>query len=126
MPYPVVLVRDLLEYRRVTTLQHWEARIGPWPCECRVCEGRSLTRFENSPAAVPETQWHTACELYALHDELTSTHAGWERLLWWRQMVAEAIERHHHLSTRLGEEVPTHPQVLHDWQQPSPPPLPPD
>lgn len=47
-------------------------------------------------AAVPETQRHTSCELYALHGELASGHAGWERLLWWRQTVADAIEQHHH------------------------------
>ncbi|MHC3468635.1 hypothetical protein ACYF6T_07970 [Streptomyces sp. 7R007] len=122
-PHPVVLVRELLEYRRVAKLRDWTAVIGPWPCDCRVCEGRSLDRFDNSPAAVPETRRHTLCELFALHAELTSTHAGWERLMWWRQMVADAIERHHHLCERLGETTPSHPRTLHKWQEPSPPPL---
>jgi hypothetical protein len=122
-PYPVVLVRELLKYHRVEVLQNWFARVEPWTCGCAVCEGAELSRFSESTADVRESQWHNTCELYALHDELISADAGPDRLEWWRQIVDDAVARHHLLTSDLGEEV-AHPPVLHYWQRPSPPAVP--
>ncbi|MFF7376417.1 hypothetical protein ACIP4Q_07385 [Streptomyces massasporeus] len=122
-PYPVVLVRKLLRYHRVTTLQDWFAHIAPWTCDCPVCGGASFTRFTDSRADVVAALQHTVCELYSLHDELDATLPGDERIGWWRQKLSDAWEYHRLLAARTGTEVPF-PKVLQAWRRPSPVALP--
>ncbi|MFJ8182252.1 hypothetical protein [Streptomyces sp. NPDC096105] len=122
-PYPVVLVRRLLRYHRVATLQDWFAHVDPWTCDCAVCKGAPLTRFTDHDADVTVALRHSVCELYALHEELDATLAGDERLGWWRQQLADAWEHHRLLAARTGTEVPF-PKVLQAWRRQSPTALP--
>jgi hypothetical protein len=122
-PYPVVLVRRLLRYHRVATLQDWFAHIDPWVCDCTVCKGAALTRFTDSETDVVAALRHTVCELYGLHGELDGTLSGDERIGWWRQQLIDAWEYHRLLASQTNTEVPF-PRVLQAWRRPSPPALP--
>ncbi|MER6495373.1 hypothetical protein [Streptomyces griseorubiginosus] len=122
-PYPVVLVRRLLGYHRVATLQDWFAHIDPWTCDCTACKGAALTRFTDNEAGVLAALRHTVCELYGLHDELDATLPGDERIGWWRQQLADAWEYHRLLASQTGTEV-SFPRVLQAWRRPIPPALP--
>lgn len=122
-PYPVVLVRRLLRYHRVATLQDWFAHVEPWTCDCAVCKGAALTRFTDRAADVLAALRHSVCELYALHQELDATLPGDERIGWWRQQLADAREHHRLLAARTGTEVPF-PKVLQAWRGQSPAALP--
>jgi hypothetical protein len=121
-PYTVVLVRRLLRYLRVATLQDWFAHIDPWTCGCAVCKGAALTRFTDSNADVLAALQHTVCELYSLHDELDSTLPGHEREDWWRQQLADSWDHHRLLAAQTDTEV-SFPKVLQAWRRPSPLPL---
>ncbi|MFG2358591.1 hypothetical protein [Streptomyces sp. NPDC048521] len=118
-PHPVVLIRRLLRYHRVATLQDWFAHVDPWTCDCAVCKGAPLTRFTDRNADVVAALQHSVCELYALHEELDATLAGDERIGWWRQQLADAWEYHRLLATQTGTEVPF-PKVLQAWRHQSP------
>ncbi|WP_234326701.1 hypothetical protein [Streptomyces sp. NRRL S-337] len=122
-PYPVVLVRRLLRYHRVATLQDWFAHIAPWTCDCAVCGGAALTRFTDSDAHTVAALRHTVCELYGLHEELDATLPGDERIGWWRQQLADAWEYHRLLASQTDTEV-AFPKVLQSWRRPCPPALP--
>ncbi|WP_051745011.1 hypothetical protein [Streptomyces yerevanensis] len=122
-PYTVVLVRGLLRYLRVATLQDWFARTDPWTCDCAVCKGAALTRFTDSDADVLAALQHTVRELYALHEELDSTLPGHERIEWWRQKLTDSWEHHRLLASQTDTEV-SFPKVLQAWRRPSPLPLP--
>ncbi|MFJ8541936.1 hypothetical protein ACIRFH_07950 [Streptomyces sp. NPDC093586] len=122
-PYPVVLVRRLLRYHRVATLQDWFAHVDPWTCDCVVCKGEALTRFTDRGADVEAALQHSVCELYELHEELDATLAGHERTGWWRLQLADAWEHHRLLASRTGTEV-SFPKVLHAWRRQSPSALP--
>ncbi|WP_149549827.1 hypothetical protein [Streptomyces marokkonensis] len=122
-PYPVVLVRRLLRYHRVATLQDWFAHVAPWTCDCAVCKGAALTRFTDREADVIAALQHSVCELYALHEELDVTLTGDERIGWWRQQLADAWEYHRLLASRTGTDIPF-PKVLQSWRRPSPMALP--
>ncbi|MFJ8145502.1 hypothetical protein ACIQ6R_10555 [Streptomyces sp. NPDC096048] len=122
-PHPVVLVRRLLRYHRVATLQDWFAHIDPWTCDCAICKGAALTRFSDRDADVIAALQHSVCELYALHEDLDATLAGDERIGWWRQQLADAWEYHRLLATQTGTEV-SFPKVLQSWRRQSPVALP--
>ncbi|WP_405954853.1 hypothetical protein [Streptomyces phaeochromogenes] len=122
-PFPVVLVRRLLRYHRVATLEDWFAHIDPWTCDCTVCKGAALTRFTDREADVVAALQHTVCELYGLHAELDATLPGDERIGWWRQQLADAWEYHRLLASQTDTEVPF-PKVLQAWRRASPPALP--
>ncbi|MFI5554898.1 hypothetical protein [Streptomyces sp. NPDC051738] len=122
-PFPVVLVRRLLRYHRVATLDDWFAHVDPWTCDCAVCKGAALTRFTDSDADVLAALQHTICELYSMHEELDTTLPGDERIGWWRQQLADAWEYHRLLASQTGTEVPFS-KVLQAWRRPSPPALP--
>ncbi|MEV0929262.1 hypothetical protein ACIBMX_03820 [Streptomyces phaeochromogenes] len=122
-PYPVVLVRRLLRYHRVATLQDWFAHIDPWACDCTVCKGAVLTRFTDRETDVVAALQHTVCELYGLHDELDGTLPGDERIGWWRQQLADAWDYHRLLASQTNTEV-QFPRVLQAWRRPSPPAMP--
>ncbi|MET9357187.1 hypothetical protein ABZY14_30030 [Streptomyces sp. NPDC006617] len=121
--YPVVLVRRLLRYHRVATLQDWFAHIAPWTCDCPVCRGAALTRFTDRKADTIAALQHSVCELYALHEELDATLVGDERTGWWRQQLADAWEYHRLLAAQTGTEV-SFPKVLQAWRRQSPMALP--
>jgi hypothetical protein len=118
-PYTVVLVRRLLRYLRVTTLQDWFAHIDPWTCDCAVCRGAALTRFTDSDTDVIAALQHSVCELYSLHDELDATLPGHDRHEWWRQKLADAWEYHRLLAVQTSAER-KFPEVLQAWCRPSP------
>ncbi|MCL6669598.1 hypothetical protein [Streptomyces panaciradicis] len=122
-PYPVVLVRRLLRYHRVATLDDWFAHVDPWTCTCAVCDGAALTRFTDSDADVLAALQHTVRELYSLHEELEATLPGDERIGWWRQQLADAWDYHRLLASQTDTEV-SFPKVLQAWRRPSPPALP--
>ncbi|WP_244362639.1 hypothetical protein [Streptomyces aquilus] len=122
-PFPVVLVRRLLRYHRVATLQDWFAHVDPWTCDCAVCAGAALTRFTDSDADVLRALLHTVCELYSLHEELDATLPGDDRIGWWRQQLTDAREYHRLLSSQTDTEV-SFPKVLQAWRRWSPPALP--
>jgi hypothetical protein len=122
-PYPVVLLRRLLRYHRVATLQDWFAHVSPWTCDCAVCEGAPLTRFTDRDADVIAAMQHSVCELYALHEELDATLVGDERIDWWRQQLADSWEYHRLLAAQTGAEV-SFPKVLQAWRRQSPVALP--
>ncbi|MFD9862309.1 hypothetical protein [Streptomyces alboflavus] len=122
-PYTVVLVRRLLRYVRVATLQDWFAHIDPWTCDCAVCEGAALTRFTDTDADVLAALQHTVRELYALHEELEATLPGHERENWWRQQLTDSSDHHRLLASQTDTEV-SFPKVLQAWRRPSPLPLP--
>ncbi|MFB6937771.1 hypothetical protein [Streptomyces chartreusis] len=123
-PYPVVLIRRLLRYVRVTTLLDWFARLDPWICDCAVCNGASLARFTDRDHDVLAALQHTVRELYVLHDGLAATLPGYERVDWWRQKLADSAEHHRRLAAETELEV-LYPRVLQYWRRSSPLPLPP-
>ncbi|MFF9160681.1 hypothetical protein ACF081_10525 [Streptomyces longwoodensis] len=122
-PYPVVLVRRLLRYHRVATLQDWFAHVDPWTCDCAVCKDAALVRFTDRESDVLAALQHSVCELYALHGELDTTLPGDERIGWWRQQLSDAREYYRLLATRTNVEV-GFPKVLQAWTRHSPMALP--
>jgi hypothetical protein len=122
-PYPVVLVRRLLRYHRVATLQDWFAHVDPWTCDCAVCKGDALTRFTDRRTDVEAALQHSICELYALHEGVEATLPGDERTDWWRQHIADAWEYHRLLASQTGTEI-SFPKVLQAWRRQSPLALP--
>lgn len=122
-PYTVVLVRRLLRYLRVATLQDWFAHINPWTCDCAVCQGAPLTRFTDTDTDVLAALQHTVSELYALHEELEATLPGHERESWWRQQLADSLDHHRLLASQTDMEM-SFPRVLQAWRRPSPLPVP--
>ncbi|GAA2641698.1 hypothetical protein [Streptomyces vastus] len=122
-PYTVVLVRRLLRYLRVATLQDWFAHVDPWTCGCAVCDGAPLTRFIDSDIDVCAALQHTVRELYALHYELDATLPGHERIDWWRQKLVDSWEHHRLLASQTDTEL-EFPKVLQAWRRQSPLPLP--
>ncbi|MCX4587033.1 hypothetical protein [Streptomyces sp. NBC_01481] len=122
-PFTSVLAGRLLRYVRVATLQDWFAHSEPWTCNCPVCQGATLTRFTDKPSDTIAAAQHSARELYALHQELTATVPGGDRLEWWRQLLDDAFAYHRDLALQAEMEIAV-PSVLRAWRQASPLPLP--
>ncbi|MET9544347.1 hypothetical protein ABZY36_03405 [Streptomyces sp. NPDC006627] len=121
--FPVALVRRILRYVRTSTLLDWFAAMDPWVCECGVCRGSPLTRFDDTSRSVLAAMGHNVRCLYTLHRELADTLSGHDRLEWWRQQLDDALAFHQQIARQAQMEI-DFPRVLQAWRRASPASLP--
>ncbi|MBQ0850642.1 hypothetical protein J8N05_20980 [Streptomyces sp. BH-SS-21] len=92
-PKSYVLHPDLMQYFRTDALAHLYGFTTPPPCDCIVCDGRSLTRFSDDPDDVREAEQHNLATWLPWAEELQEASASDRRYLW-RDRCYAAIEAH--------------------------------
>ncbi|OIV38007.1 hypothetical protein BIV57_07990 [Mangrovactinospora gilvigrisea] len=123
--FSALLVRELLRFMRIDQEKNrfFDAVCG-LECPCTVCQGRSLASFKDIGEDQLLVARHNTIVINALGADLAACNAGLDRLDWWRQQLADAIERHRHMAAKAQiREKDAVPAVLLRWLQGSPPPL---
>lgn len=90
--YPSVLLPDLMRFSGTQALANRYANADPPKCDCEMCQGRGLDRF-NSPGelARTESEAHNAYTWGAWVNKLAACESATERRQWWRDRCVQAL-----------------------------------
>lgn len=96
---PRVLVPSLLRFMMAGHLDNRFASTQPPVCNCHVCHGRPLTRFQNGQDL--EADRHNTLTLMSLFDQMTAYPGG--PSAWWTQTLRDAAVEHDLVAAQTGQ-----------------------
>ncbi|MFF5211072.1 hypothetical protein [Streptosporangium sp. NPDC000396] len=102
--YPNVLIPELMRFCGTRALANRYANAEPARCDCPVCDGRGLDRF-NSPDGETriESEDHNAYVWGAWVNEMATFQPGHERRQWWRDRCARALDHYELENVRIQQ-----------------------
>lgn len=90
---PRVLLPDWLAYLRGSRIERTFAATPAPRCDCLICQGRALDRFDETTRGKFEAQAHNVAVLRQMVVDLSRVH-GHARIAWWGRAVALALKSH--------------------------------
>ncbi|MCH6163794.1 hypothetical protein [Streptomyces marispadix] len=110
-----VLHPRLMRFMRNSTLiEKYGARAAP-TCGCTYCEGRPLTRFQDTEKGAAEAELHNIAVRTPWDARILEPASETQRQAVWRQMCVEALADYSDLNRELGYEAFTPDPALETW-----------
>jgi hypothetical protein len=112
---PHIFLTDMLRFVRADRMRDdWFASTPAPTCDCAVCAGQPVDRFDRTDRSRLAGHLHNVVELTDLHARLLQ--AGQSRRLWWRDRLDDARAAHQELEGRVSTRV-QFPAVLDVWSK---------
>ncbi|WP_405651950.1 hypothetical protein [Streptomyces sp. RK9] len=99
----MVLHPQLMDYFRANTLRALYGRLPGPLCDCSVCSGRSLLRFDHTLSDQEEANRHNIATWLPWADHLQRTEPGADRRSAWQQLCHDARDAHQELREHLSD-----------------------
>ena len=112
---PHIFMSDLLRFVKTSRMRDdWFASIPAPDCDCAICNGQPIDRFDGSNGSRLLGHLHNVVRLTELHTELLDS--GPTRQTWWRERLQDAQAAHQALEGRVSTKV-KFPDVLDFWSK---------
>jgi len=102
--YPHVLMPELMRFCGTQALANRYANAEPARCDCPVCDGRALDRFNSADGETRiESENHNAYVWGTWVNEMATFDPGSQRRQWWRERCARALGRYELENVRIQQ-----------------------
>ncbi|MGY0022135.1 hypothetical protein [Streptomyces sp. cg35] len=98
-----VLHPQLMDYINADKLRDHYGRLPAPRCDCTVCQGRSLLRFDHTYDDQEEANRHNLATWLPWADELQRTAPGADRRNAWQELCRDAVQAHQRLREELAD-----------------------